>query len=114
MTSDRSKIKIFSDEVRDIVVSDILYIMPSFVKWFYHSNIKKDMTVFPIKDEAGAQASLYLHGKNDLEKGKDTAVLILHGLYGHPAVMFNLIKMALEADIGPVYSLYISYDINNP
>lgn len=115
MTMDRSKIKnYFLDRLQDIVISDIRYIIPSFLRWFYHTKIRKDITVIPLKDDFGKKAFLYQHGKIGNEKGKDIATLILHGLYGHPAVMLHLAEMAQEVDIGPVFSLLIDYDKDKP
>lgn len=104
------KIKLFLNKAQDIVITDILYIIPSFVRWFYHVKIVKDIFPFPLKNSKGKKAVLYQHGKTNVAK---RAILILHGLHGHPGVMLHFAEMAQEVNLGPVFSLYVSYDMND-
>lgn len=96
--------------MQDILITDILYLLPCMIKWLYHLKIKKDIFLFRLKDGSGKRANLYQHGKWESEKREVQVTLILHGLYSHPLLMLHLAKMAQTTNIGPVFSLYVSYD----
>lgn len=96
--------------MQDILITDILYLLPCMIKWLYHLKIKKDIFLFRLKDSSGKRATLYQHGKWESEKRELPVTLILHGLYSHPLLMLHLAKMAQTTNIGPVFSLYLSYD----
>ena len=107
------KIQHFFIKMQDIVITDILYLLPCVLKWFYHRKIKKDIFLFQLKDRFGKKASLYQHGEWESEKRGMCVTLILHGLYSHPLVMIDLAEMAQKTNLGPVFSFYVVYDEAN-
>ena len=110
MKSILSKIQHFFIKMQDILITDILYLIPCAFNWFYHLKIKKDISSFRLIDKNDKKAILYQHGQWNPEENEAQAILILHGLYSHPFVMLHLVEMAQKANLGPVFSLYVSYD----
>lgn len=105
------KIKHFFTKMQDVLITDICYLLPCIITWFYHRKIKRDIFLFQIKDRHyGKKASLYRHGELKLENKESQSILILHGLYSHPCVMLHLAKIAQKVNIGSVFSLYVRYD----
>lgn len=97
--------------MQDILLTDIRYLLPCALKWFYHRKIKKDIFLFQLKDkDSGKKANLYQHGEWESDNQKPQGALILHGLYSHPCVMLHLAEIAQKANIGPIFSLYVHYD----
>ncbi|MBA2368799.1 MAG: hypothetical protein H0V82_07225 [Candidatus Protochlamydia sp.] len=106
------KIKHFYIKMQDILITDIRYLLPCVLTWFYHRKIKKDIFLFKLKNpHSGKKASLYQHGKWKITNPQ--SILILHGLYSHPCVMQHLAKVAQKANIGSVFSLYVRYEETN-
>lgn len=103
--------KQFFSKLDDLIFSDIFYVFPFFIKWLYHVHIKKDIEAFPLKNHSGKKATLYRHHNIDkAQNDKNKALFILHGMYGHPAVMQGFAEAGLESNIGPVFSFYVAYD----
>lgn len=95
-------------KMRDILLTDLLYLVPCLIKWFYQLKIRKEITVYPITNVIGRKAKLYQHGQWPPEEKDSQAVLFLHGVYSHPFVMLHLAKEAQKAKLGPVFSVYLS------
>lgn len=105
------KMKHFFTKMRDILLTDLCYLLPCFLQWFYHRKIKKDVFRFQLKNpQSDMTADLYQHGEWNLEKQELQSVLILHGQYSHPCVMLHLAKIAQTTNIGSVFSLHVRYD----
>lgn len=105
-----SKIKNFFTKMQDILITDIIYLLPCGLKWLYHLKFKKDILPSKLIERSGKKANLYQHGNWESENKEIQVTLILHGLHSHPLVMLHLAEMAQETNLGPVYSLYVSYD----
>lgn len=93
----------------DIIVTDSIYIFPCMLKWFYRLKIKRDIIPIPLKNSLGKKGTLYQHSPLTTENRGAQAILILHGRYSHPFVMLHLCDLAKEAQMGPVFSLYVNY-----
>lgn len=107
------KLKYFSDKMKDILITDILYLFPSLCRWFIHRRIKRDISRFQLNHPSDKKSSLYQHGKIDLKKKNTQPILILHGLYSHPFIMLHLAEIAQNEGFGPIFSLYVSYNEHN-
>jgi len=105
-----SKVKHFFIKMQDILVTNLLYLLPCMFSWFYHLKIKRDIFRFQLVDPSGKKADLYQHGKWKSGNREALVTLILHGLHAHPLLMLHLAEMAQKANMGPVYSLHVSYD----
>lgn len=88
---------------KDILKTNAVYVLPSFLRWLYHLKVKKDVLAHPLAD-----AILYEYKGG----GSGQAVLILHGLHTHPYIMHPIAVHALTK--GPVFSLYVSYNKSAP
>lgn len=106
------KSKYFSDKMKDIFMTDIFYVMPGLLKWFYERRIKRNISRFRLNNSSKKLSSIYQHGELDFKKNSKP-ILILHGLYSHPFIMLNLAKAAKASGFGPVFSLFVSYDEQN-
>jgi hypothetical protein len=110
-----SKIKQICYKMQDLMLSDIFYVLPSFVKWLYLLYIKKKIVPFSLKSPSGKKAILYLHSdKTRINNSKEKIpILILHGMHGHPAVMLDLVKSIPKDRYGPIFNFYIKYEIED-
>lgn len=113
MKSFLAKSKHFLTKMQDILLTDMIYLFPCVLKWFYHLKIKRDIFDFRFSDDQGKEAILYQHGKLNFEKETQVS-LILHGHYSHPLVMLHIAEMMRKTTKGPVFSFYVSYDELNP
>lgn len=108
-----SKIKHFFITMQDVLITDVCYVLPHTLKWFYHRRIKRDISVIRFKNCSGKRASLYQHGTWKFEKSATPVIVFLHGQYSHPLVMQHLAEIAKETQIGATFSLYLPYDKEN-
>lgn len=105
--SSSSGLASFIQKIQDVVITDILHVLPNFLKWYLFF-IRRKIT----KCTYQKNILLYLHGKAETQKA--TAVLFLHGLYGHPSTLLPLAAIAQKAEIGPVFSLHLYYKPEMP
>lgn len=107
------RIRHFFTTLKDVLITDLLYLFPAIINWYYHRYIKRDIISFSLTSPSGKKATLYQHGKLKSANRKYPAILILHGVYSHPIVMLHLAKMAQKTKLGLVFSLDVSYDEGN-
>lgn len=105
-----SSIRHFCAKMQDILVTDVRYLFPCLLKWFYHRRILRDITRIRIKNPLDKKANLYQHGRVKFEGEEGVATLILHGQYSHPFLMRHLASVAEKAQVGSTFSLYVHYD----
>ncbi|MCZ6925434.1 MAG: hypothetical protein O7D30_09185, partial [Rickettsia endosymbiont of Ixodes persulcatus] len=55
----KTKAEYFFAKMRDIIITDILYLIPCILNWFYHLKIKKSINHFNLKNHSGKEATLY-------------------------------------------------------
>lgn len=96
--------------IQDIFVSNVFYVIPSIAQWYYHLKIKKDIIPIPLKNSIGKKATLYQHGKWMPDYEGKAAVLLLHGMYGHPCVLMHLANEVHQISTSPVFSLLVFYN----
>src|SRR5437016_2743266 len=108
----------FLSQMRDIILADIVYAFPYAIKWLYRSSIKKQIKLFPLEKTINRKkykAHLFLHGSLDSHISDETSViLLLHGVYGHPFSLLHLADIAQGSGLGPVFSIYLSYNELSP
>lgn len=102
--------KLFFSKIQDVLFTNVYYIFPLLIRWFYHRKIKKDIFLFNLKNRFKKKVYLYQHGDCESDKRNNPVTLILHGLYSHPFVMQHLAEIAQRANIGHTFSLSLSYD----
>jgi predicted alpha/beta hydrolase family esterase len=107
-----SKIKHTYFKYKDLLITDLTIVPVCVLKWVYTLKIKKQLFPIPLVESSGTRGTLYQHGGQEASNNSLPAVLILHGLYGHPFVMLHLAEIAKNI-AGPVFSLYLSYDKEN-
>lgn len=88
--------------LKDVLFTDISYVMPHAIKWYYRLKICKKIKTIPLSNSS----SLYLHNGNL----SGTPILFLHGLYGHPFTLLHLADHLQNAIKGPIFSMQLSYD----
>lgn len=111
------KIKHLYHKFSDIIISDLTYGLFNAVKWFYRLCIRRRIASFRIENTMGnvtKRAYLYQHGHFPKDHKHKGAILVLHGLYGNPSSMLQLIDTAQKAGAGSVFSMFLSYDRKNP
>lgn len=113
-----SKVFLFFNKVNDILIADLAYTFPNAIKWFYRVNIKGNISSITLKRKIktkSKKALLFSHFDSSIQLNKEThAILLLHGIYGHPLSLLHLADIAQEAKIGPVFSIYLPYDEHFP
>ena len=113
-----SRLNLFFKQVIDILISDLTFATSYKIKWFYRFNIKNQITEFKLQKNSNYQTHtgfLYLHEDKDSEiRDETSAVLLLHGLYGHPYTLLHLADVAQKANLGPVFSVHLHYNEYDP
>lgn len=108
--------RLFLDKIFDILLADLTYTIPNAIKWIYRVVVKREIVAFPLQNihRLNERGCLYMHSNfNSMPKG-GCAVVMLHGVYGHPFSMLHLADIALEANKGPVFSLHLPYNELHP
>lgn len=108
-------IKHIYHKMSDNVGAVFTNVFPCALKWFYRAHFQKTIIPYPIYINHIKVAVLYLHGKLARKMHKDTsAVLLLHGLKGHPFTMLHLADIASKNGDEPVFSLHLKYHAHHP
>jgi hypothetical protein len=102
----------------DLVISNLVLILPNSIKWLYRFYVKQQITPFLIKENPLADsqhALLFLHGNfQSVDFQGSAPLLLLHGMYGHPLALLHLADIAQKVSLGPIFSLYLRYDELKP
>ncbi len=107
--------KLLLNYITDVFIADVLYILPSALKWMYRRTITRSIQRHKIKNLSHPSAkttNLFIHQDlNSVKEKTIPTVLILHGDYGHPAAHLNLADVAASQGYA-VFSLFLFYRQN--
>ena len=95
----------------DILLTDLRHLLPCLCRWLYRSKVRREIICHRITSAEGKKASLFQHGHKSPSPKR--VLLLLHGLYAHPFITLHLADLLQSRDVGAIFSLYLSYDLDH-